>query len=80
MADDWSYAFAITDGGENCCKCFDLKWTDGPSQGKRVVVQIINEGGKVEKDGSGREFILLMPGGGVGPNQAGCKSQFGGDW
>ncbi len=79
MADSWSYAFAITDGSENCCRCFDLRWSDGPAAGKRVVVQVINEGGSVGTDGS-RDFILLMPGGGVGPNPTGCNSQFGGDW
>jgi hypothetical protein len=72
-----SIGFAITDGVENCCKCFELQWTDGPARGKRMQVQIINEGGRTD---DGRQFIVLTPGGGVGPNQQGCNEQFGYDW
>lgn len=77
VSDDLSYGFAITDGN-NCCKCFELQWTDGPAVGKRMQVQIINEGGDVAN--GQRDFILVTPGGGVGPNQAGCDTQFGYDW
>ena len=80
MAEDWSYAFAVSNGGENCCKCFNLTWTDGPAAGKKVVLQVINEGGSVNTDGSARQFILLTPGGGVGPNTQGCTNQFGSSW
>lgn len=78
VAEDLSYGFAITDGNENCCKCYELQWTEGSAAGKRIQVQIINEGGSVEN--GRRDFILLTPGGGVGPNQAGCNAQFGYDW
>jgi hypothetical protein len=73
-----SLGFAITDGIENCCKCFELTWTDGPSAGKKMQVQVINEGGNTENNS--RQFIILTPGGGVGPNQQGCNEQFGYDW
>jgi hypothetical protein len=78
MAEDWSYAFVITEGAENCCKCFELTWEDGPARGKRLVTQVINTGGKEEA--GVRDWIVLTPGGGVGPNTAGCNSQFGYDW
>ncbi|KAK3356418.1 family 45 glycosyl hydrolase [Lasiosphaeria hispida] len=78
VSDTLSYGFAVTDGVENCCKCFELQWTDGPSVGKKIQVQVINEGGNVE-NGS-RQFIILTPGGGVGPNPKGCNDQFGYDW
>jgi hypothetical protein len=77
LTNDMSIGFAVTDGIENCCKCFELQWTDGPSRGKRMQVQVINEGGSTD---DGREFVILTPGGGVGPNQQGCNEQFGYDW
>lgn len=78
VSEDLAYGFAITDGSQNCCKCFELQWTEGSAAGKRMQVQIINEGGEVTN--GRRDFILLTPGGGVGPNQAGCNAQFGYDW
>lgn len=39
---------------------------------------MINSAGKV--DGGVREFMVLTPGGGVGPNTGGCSSQYGMDW
>lgn len=74
QTEDFSYGFAITDGSENCCKCFEITWTDGPARDKRMQVQVINEGGSTD---NGRDFIILMPGGGVGPTAKGCQSQFG---
>ncbi|CAK7203888.1 hypothetical protein SEUCBS139899_006638 [Sporothrix eucalyptigena] len=79
VSDNLSYAFAITNGTTDCCKCFELTWKDGPVAGKKVQVQIINEGGSVNTD-TGRDFVLVTPGGGVGPNSGGCTAQFGGDW
>jgi len=78
VSETLSYGFAITDGIENCCKCFELQWIDGPASGKKVQVQVINEGGNTENNS--RQFILLTPGGGVGPNDKGCSTQFGYDW
>ncbi|CAI4210520.1 unnamed protein product [Parascedosporium putredinis] len=79
VAENLAYGFAITDGIENCCKCFELQWTEGPAAGKKMQVQIINEGGSVSESGT-RDFILLTPGGGVGPNSQGCSAQYGLDW
>jgi len=78
VTEDLSYAFAITSGNDNCCKCFSLQWTDGNGRGKQVQVQAVNTGGKLE--GGVREFVILTPGGGVGPNTGGCTSQYGSDW
>jgi hypothetical protein len=78
VAEDLSYGFVITKGSENCCKCFQLEWTDGPAMGKKMQVQAINSGGNLENDV--RDFIVLTPGGGVGPNPEGCAAQFGYDW
>ncbi|SPO00754.1 uncharacterized protein DNG_03502 [Cephalotrichum gorgonifer] len=78
VSEDLSYGFAITRGNDNCCKCFSLQWTEGPAAGKRMEVQIINEGGEVNN--GRRDFILLTPGGGVGPNRDGCDTQYGYDW
>jgi hypothetical protein len=72
-----AYGFAVTSGVENCCKCFELTWLQGPAQGKRMQVQVINDGGETD---NGREFVILTPGGGVGPNEKGCATQYGGDW
>ncbi len=77
MTNDLSYGFAVTNGAENCCKCFELLWTDGYGAGKRMQVQAINEGGSTD---NGRDFIILTPGGGVGPNAGGCNSQYGDGW
>ena len=77
VADGLSYGFAVTNGSENCCKCFELLWTDGEGAGKRVQLQVINTGGTLE---NGREFVILTPGGGVGPNPSGCSNQYGDIW
>ena len=77
VSEDLSYGFAVTKGTENCCKCFELQWTDGPARDKRMQVQVINSGGSTD---NGRDFVILTPGGGVGPNKRGCRHQFGGAW
>ncbi|KAK0742740.1 RlpA-like double-psi beta-barrel-protein domain-containing protein-containing protein [Schizothecium vesticola] len=64
---------------DNCCKCFELAWTDGPAVGKRLRVQVVNEGGNSTTANS-RTFMILTPGGGVGPNIQGCEAQYGYDW
>ena len=78
VSDTLTYAFAVTKGMENCCKCFELAWTDGPSVGKKMQVQVINQGGTT--DNNSRAFMILTPGGGVGPNIQGCEAQYGYDW
>ncbi|KJR88089.1 uncharacterized protein SPSK_07867 [Sporothrix schenckii 1099-18] len=74
-----SYAFAVTNGTADCCKCFELTWKDGPVAGKRVQVQVINSGGDVNTE-TGRDFVIVTPGGGVGPNGGGCNAQYGANW
>ncbi|KAK1828017.1 RlpA-like double-psi beta-barrel-protein domain-containing protein-containing protein [Podospora conica] len=79
VSDALTYAFAVTKGMDNCCRCFELSWTDGPAVGKRLRVQVINEGGN-STDANSRTFMILTPGGGVGPNIQGCEAQYGYDW
>ncbi|KAJ9134312.1 Barwin-like endoglucanase [Pleurostoma richardsiae] len=78
MTEDLSYGFVVSDGAENCCKCFELQWQGGPAAGKKMQVQIINEGGSA--NGTDQEFIIVTPGGGSGPNLSGCKNQYGSTW
>ncbi|KAJ8502784.1 hypothetical protein ONZ45_g11439 [Pleurotus djamor] len=56
-----------------CCGCYELTFTSGPVQGKRMVVQATNTGG----DLGSNHFDILMPGGGVGIFTQGCPAQFG---
>lgn len=58
----------------DCCKCFELQWSEGPVAGKRMQVQMINKGGQTN------DIIVVVPGGGVGPNLSGCDSQYGVQW
>lgn len=81
VSDTLTYAFAVTKGMDNCCKCFELAWTDGPAVGKKLRVQVINEGnGTTATTANSRTFMILTPGGGVGPNIQGCETQYGFDW
>lgn len=48
--DNLAYGFAaahIRGQSESdwCCKCYELKFTSGPVNGKRMVVQVTNTGG-----------------------------------
>jgi hypothetical protein len=74
VSEDLSYAFAVMNEARDCCKCFELQWTNGPAAGKRVQVQMINVGG------DSTDITLVVPGGGVGPNTRGCEAQYGYDW
>jgi Glycosyl hydrolase family 45 len=38
ISDNFSYAFAVTNGGSYCCKCYELQWTNGPSVGKVFTI------------------------------------------
>lgn len=74
MAEDLSYGFAVMNSSRTCCSCYELTWLDGPAAGKRMQVQKINSGGSVN------DVIIVVPGGGVGPNPQGCDNQFGAGW
>ncbi|KAF2279245.1 uncharacterized protein EI97DRAFT_170383 [Westerdykella ornata] len=55
-----------------CCSCYQLTFTSGPVNGKKMVVQIVNTGSDLGHD----QFDLAIPGGGQGDLQ-GCSKQFG---
>ncbi|KAJ8967912.1 hypothetical protein NQ317_018833 [Molorchus minor] len=70
----YSGASFIEGGGSDssmCCACFLLEYTG--TQGKKFVVQVINEG----SDYSQNQFDLVFPGGGVGLMDTGCTRQWG---
>jgi hypothetical protein len=80
MSDSLAYAFAAYNGA-SCGTCFQLTFTgksndgtmDQGSQqicGKSIIVQVVNTGGL-----SSGQFDLLIPGGGVGANNA-CSTQW----
>ncbi|KAI8387371.1 endo-beta-D-1,4-glucanase [Blakeslea trispora] len=75
--DNLAYGFAaasITGSSESawCCSCYELTFTSGPVNGKKMVVQVTNTGG----DLGANHFDLQLPGGGVGVFN-GCQSQWG---
>nr|BAA98046.1 family 45 cellulase homologue [Reticulitermes speratus hindgut protist 130484] len=76
VSDSLSYGFAAAAccGGESgaCCGCYELTFTSGPVNGKKMVVQITNTGG----DLGSNQFDLAIPGGGVGIYN-GCTAQSG---
>ena len=45
-----------------CCACYELTFTGGAVQGKKMIVQASNTGG----DLGNNHFDIAMPGGGVG--------------
>ncbi len=72
-----SYGFAAKDTSESpesviCCACYELTFTSGPVNGKKMIVQITNTGGDL---GAGH-FDIAIPGGGQGIF-SGCSAQFG---
>jgi hypothetical protein len=78
-SDSMSYGFGIMSSTGNCCKCYQLTWSSGNANGKSMVVQIINSFSP-SGDVGANDIILLTPGGGVGPNNAGCRYQYGTSW
>lgn len=75
ISDELAYGFAaasISGQSESdwCCACYELTFTSGPVEGKKMVVQITNTGG----DLGNNHFDLQLPGGGVGLFN-GCSSQ-----
>jgi hypothetical protein len=82
VSDSLSYGFAAVTGSSYVCgRCYQLQFTgSGHSganggavalNGKTMIVQVINNGGV-----GGDQFDLLIPGGGVGANNA-CSTQWG---
>ncbi|KAI7858177.1 RlpA-like double-psi beta-barrel-protein domain-containing protein-containing protein [Circinella umbellata] len=74
--DKLSYGFAAASiAGKNeagwCCGCYELTFTSGAVEGKKLVVQVTNTGG----DLGSNHFDLQIPGGGVGIFN-GCESQW----
>ncbi|KAL2154255.1 hypothetical protein VTH82DRAFT_2931 [Thermothelomyces myriococcoides] len=55
-----------------CCACYELTFTSGPVQGKKMIVQASNTGGDLGQN----HFDLAIPGGGVGIFNA-CTDQYG---
>jgi len=55
-----------------CCACYELTFTSGPVNGKRMIVQVSNTGGDLGEN----HFDIQMPGGGVGLFN-GCQPQWG---
>ena len=79
VTDELSYGFATMNGANNCCKCFQLTWRNGAAAGKQMIVQAIN-GFDLTGDLKSSDMVILSPGGGHGPNEAGCKKQYGRTW
>ncbi|KAI4271014.1 MAG: hypothetical protein LQ337_006310 [Flavoplaca oasis] len=49
VSDDLAYGFAaVTSSNPACCQCFQLTFTDGPIQGKQMIVQATNTGDDVD--------------------------------
>ncbi|KAM7206399.1 glycoside hydrolase [Naviculisporaceae sp. PSN 640] len=80
VSDNLSYGFAIAGPTSSCCKCYQLTWTSGNARGKQMVVQAINSFGTPTGDLKANDLIILSPGGGSGPNDAGCRNQYGRIW
>ncbi|RDL38601.1 Barwin-like endoglucanase [Venustampulla echinocandica] len=77
VSDTLSYGFAATTvaGGTEsswCCACYELTFTSGPVQGKKMIVQATNTGG----DLGSNQFDLAIPGGGFGIFN-GCTAEWG---
>lgn len=75
-----SYAFAVTTNRTNCCKCFQLHWTDGPATGKSAIVQAINIDDDVPTIYPGQQFGILTAGGGGYNHPEGCLAQYNAIW
>ncbi|KAL1898253.1 hypothetical protein Sste5346_003660 [Sporothrix stenoceras] len=79
VSNNLSYGFAVMMASNDCCKCYQLTWTSGQAAGKQMIVQAINIGSPSGNVGS-NDIVILTPGGGVGPNSAGCRNQYGTSW
>ncbi|KAL2070936.1 hypothetical protein VTL71DRAFT_13962 [Oculimacula yallundae] len=77
VSETLAYGFAassISGGNEasTCCACYELTFTSGPVQGKKLIVQSTNTGGDLGEN----HFDLAMPGGGFGIFN-GCTAEWG---
>jgi len=80
MSPSASYGFAVGFANADCCKCFELRWPTARSmRGKTMTVQVINVGEAVQNVTT-KDFVIQTPGGGVGPNEEGCRYQYGTTW
>jgi hypothetical protein len=81
-SDPSAFGFAVGFAAADCCRCFELTWTSGAARGRRMTVQTINVGvvGDGDANVTATDFVILTPGGGVGPNEAGCRNQYGTSW
>jgi len=66
-----SYGF-VAFNGASCGTCFELQFTSSSINGKQMVVQVVNVGNI-----SANQFDMLIPGGGVGVNNA-CQYEWPG--
>jgi len=78
VSDELSYGFA-TMPTANCCKCFQVTWKSGAAAGKQMIVQVVNNF-NATKDLKSNDIVILTPGGGNGPNENGCRNQYGRNW
>ena len=82
VSEDLTYGFvyqvgdAQTENHPNCCKCLEITWQSGPSQGKQMIAQVVTPGGP-GGDIKRNDLIILVPGGGLGPLNGGCPAQYG---
>ena len=72
ITNDYSIGFAAVGEIWACCRCFEVKWREGPARGKRMVVQAVSN-----NPGTGTAITILTPGGGFGNNPQGCTAQHG---
>ncbi|KAF2789279.1 carbohydrate-binding module family 1 protein [Melanomma pulvis-pyrius CBS 109.77] len=77
VSNDLSYGYAgvnlaATNETAWCCSCYQLSFTSGPVNGKKMIVQVVNSGTDLGND----QFDLAIPGGGQG-NTQGCSVEWG---
>jgi len=56
-----------------------LTWTSGAATGKQMVVQAVGNAFPDAGHHDG-DIVIQTPGGGSGPNVAGCQTQYGTNW
>nr|QCF40870.1 glycoside hydrolase family 45 protein [Diabrotica virgifera virgifera] len=75
----YGFAAAYLIGGSStnnfCCACFLLNFTDQIKY-KHMVVQVTNSGTNFDKN----EFVIALPGSGVGDHPEGCHDQWNAPW
>src|SRR3569833_3176046 len=80
VGNNTAYGFAVVFSSADCCRCFEVTWpTARSARGKTMIVQAINVG-DISGDLTAKDIVILTTGGGVGPNDAGCRYQDGKSW